>query len=228
MQSDRPWAVVFDLDGTLLDTIADIARAMNTVLERHGIRAQPHEAYRIMVGSGFRSLVERATARAGAVAGEELVAAMTAELREEYARNPVVETAPYAGVPQLLDTLAANDVPCAVLSNKADDLVQVIVHELLGRWEFRAVLGLRDGSPAKPDPATALEVAAALGAPPGEIIYLGDSDVDMETATRAGMVAVGAGWGFRGEEELREAGASAVLSEPLELLDMIGGRSQTA
>lgn len=223
MPREHPKAVLFDLDGTLLDTLADIAAAMNTALEHHGFPPHPVDAYRSMVGSGLRALVERALGRERERVPEETVASLAGELRDYYTRHATDRTVCYDGVPELLDALARREIPCAVLSNKADALVQQIVGELLSGWEFRAVMGLREGAPAKPDPATALEAADALGVEPGAVLYLGDSDVDMETAIRAGMLPVGAGWGFRGAEELRRAGAVVVVEHPADVLPLLNG-----
>jgi phosphoglycolate phosphatase len=213
-------AVVFDLDGTLLDTLADIARAMNSVLSRHALPSHEVDAYRWMVGSGLEALVRRAVPWE-VEADAMLVGKLATELRREYESDPVAKTRPYDGVPQLLDSLAERRVPVAILSNKADALVRRIVDELLGDHRFRVVQGLRDDVPAKPDPTSALAIASALGCAPAGVLYLGDSDVDMQTAANAKMIPVGAGWGFRGAEELRAAGAAVVLDHPGELLHLI-------
>ena len=207
-------AVLFDLDGTLLDTLADIALAMNTALAEAGFPSHPVDAYRRMVGSGMRELVRRAAPEAGVRAD-----AVVRRASALYGERPVVHTRPYRGIEDLLARLADCSVPVAILSNKPDDLTQTVVRTLLGSYRFALVRGLVDGAAPKPDPGSALEAAAALGVEPHNVVYLGDSDVDMHTATRAGMRAVGAGWGFRGAAELREAGAELVIDHPLELLE---------
>lgn len=216
-------AVLFDLDGTLLDTLADIAAAMNTTLERYGLPPHDVDAYRQMVGSGFRKLVERAVASHSGSLSDEKLDLLEAGLREEYTRHAIVHTRPYSGVPAMLNALQDSKTPMAILSNKSDALVQKIVRTLLAGWDFCAVIGLRDHAPAKPDPTTALEAARSLGVEPTSVLYLGDSDVDMKTAQRAGMLPVGAAWGFRGPEELAAAGAAAIIDNPRELLALING-----
>lgn len=213
-------AVIFDLDGTLLDTLSDIASAMNRVLARHAMPEHAVDAYRTMVGSGLRVLVARAVPDE-ARADDSLVASMAGELREAYAADPVVRTKAYDGVDELLASLGGMGLPMAVLSNKADPLVQRIVRELFDVSIFRLVQGMRDDVPAKPDPTSALAIARALEVEPADVVYLGDSDVDVRTARNAGMVAVGAGWGFRGEAELVAAGADAVIDRPIDLVELI-------
>ena len=219
-------AVLFDLDGTLLDTLADIAEAMNTALAAKNLPTHPVEAYRRMVGSGLEALVRRAVP-ADLTGDDELIGALTLHLREEYARHPADRTVPYDGVRELVAELRERHrLPLAVLSNKADSLVQTIVARFFGPDDFVAVQGLVDGVPAKPDPASSLSIAAAIGVAPRLVAYLGDSDVDMHTARNAGMRAIGAGWGFRGPEGLVSAGAESVIMHPGELSRILsaGGR----
>ena len=218
-------AAIFDLDGTLLDTLSDIAHAMNGVLAARGLPEHPVDAYRRMVGSGLEMLVRRAVPDAVA-RSRTVVAALTGELREAYAREPVARTRPYEGIPILLEDVRTRGIPMAVLSNKADELVQDIVAGFFAHDLFEVVQGMRDDTPPKPDPTSARSIAARLGAEPAEIIYLGDSDVDMHTARNAGMTAVGAAWGFRGAAELREAGAQIVIEAPGDLIGVIDSRTR--
>ncbi|MFW5738324.1 MAG: HAD family hydrolase [Spirochaetota bacterium] len=213
-------AVLFDLDGTLLNTLSDIAHAMNTVLSEHGLPVHDPDDYRSMVGLGLDVLV-RLALPAERREDERLVDELSREWLREYARDPVARTRPYDGIVPLVDELRRRGIVVGVLSNKADELVRRSVDELFGPDRFAAVWGKRDGFPTKPDPASALAVAREIGAEPGEVVYIGDSDVDMETAHRAGMVPVGAAWGFRGADELREAGAARIVFEPLELIDVV-------
>lgn len=216
-------AAIFDLDGTLLDTLSDIAYAMNGVLAARGLPLHEVDAYRRMVGSGLEMLVRRAVPDEVA-RSRPVVAALTAELRDAYAREPVARTRPYEGVPILLEDVRSRGLPMAVLSNKADDLVHDIVAGFFAPDLFEVVQGMRDDVPPKPDPTSARAIAARMGAEPQRVVYLGDSDVDMHTARNAGMIAVGAAWGFRGEAELREAGAEIVIDAPGELISVIDSR----
>jgi phosphoglycolate phosphatase len=218
--TDAIRAVVFDLDGTLLDTLSDIASAMNTVLSRNGLPVHEVDAYRTMVGSGFETLARRALP-AEKAPDDALVTEIAGQLREAYEAQPVVRTRPYDGVRTLLAGIAERRLPMAVLSNKADALVQRIVAEFFAPGLFAVVQGMRDDVPAKPDPTSALAIARHIGVSPPGVVYLGDSDVDMHTATNAGMRAVGAGWGFRGATELREAGAEIVIDAPLDLMGIV-------
>lgn len=214
-------AVIFDLDGTLVDSIQDIALAMDTVLERHGFPGHALSEYRQLVGWGVRNLVARSLPREAVE--DARVNALTAEMLDYYQRFPVVHSTPYAGIPELLAGLATRNIPTAVLSNKADAVTKAVVAELFPNHPFRFVFGERAGVPRKPDPTAALEIAGLLQLRPDQIAFMGDSAVDIETARRAGMLPLGAPWGFRGHEELREAGAQHILEDPREALGLIEG-----
>ena len=212
-------AFMFDLDGTLLDTLADIAAACNSLLEAHGWPRHPVEAYRQMVGNGFATLIRRAVpgpvlASLDAPALERLVE----EGRGLYARHLHGATRPYPGIPAVLAELARRGFALAVLSNKPDDMTQAVIARQFPAVPFARVCGGRAGMPLKPDPAGALALLREMGIAPGECFYVGDSDVDMRTARAAGMVPVGVSWGFRGEEEVRAAGAACVLHRAEEAL----------
>lgn len=214
-----PWqTVLFDLDGTLIDTLDDLADSINRVLAARGYPLHPTDAYRYFVGEGARVLVERALPAAARTAAN--VDACLAAFREDYARNWLVKTQLYPGIPALLDGLTARGIGLSILSNKPQRNVRDLVDALLGRWTFDQVLGQREGVPTKPDPAGALEVARALQVNPAEVLFLGDSGVDMLTAVAAGMYAAGALWGFRDADELLTAGAQVLLPNPPAVLDL--------
>jgi phosphoglycolate phosphatase len=222
-------AVLFDLDGTLLDTLEDIARSANEVLVGLDLPPHPIDAYRTFIGDGVGNLFQRAFPAGVGDAG--LVERCVERFREVYGRGWNVASRPYPGIPELLDGLVARGLGMAVLSNKPDPFTRRCVEEYLARWPFRAVLGDRAGVPRKPDPGGALDVAGRLGVAPGQVVYLGDSSVDMTTARRAGMIPIGAAWGFRSVEELRKSGATEVIAHPVDLLDLIdraGGTSRIA
>ena len=210
-------AVLFDLVGTLLDTLEDLADSMNAVLCRMGFPVHPVESYRYFVGDGQEFLVRRALPEEKR-GDEGTVRACVAEMREEYGRRWAAKTRPYEGIPELLETLAARSVKTAVLSNKPDDFTKIVVARFLPRWTFGAVRGLLPGGPRKPDPAGALAIAAELGLPPSDFVYLGDTATDIMTAVAAGMYPVGALWGFRTAGELFSAGAERLAARPEELL----------
>ena len=207
-------AVLFDLDGTLLDTLVDLAEAMNTVLAGLELPVHPVANYRYYVGDGMRNLALRVLPADRLDLADEVIDLMW----HEYHARRGATTQPYDGVPALLDALVARELRLAVLSNKPDDLAKLVVGEKLGRWPFAVVLGARDGVPVKPDPSAAREILAHLGLAPDQVLYVGDTATDMHTAAAAGMPAVGAVWGFRTADELQAAGARWLAEGPGDVL----------
>jgi phosphoglycolate phosphatase len=227
-KSPRLWnsdmqAAIFDLDGTLVDTIDDIAAAVNRSLARRGFPVHDSAAYKIMVGNGFRNLVTKALPESAR--SEALIAELHAESAAEYDEHCLDRTRPYPGVPELLAGLEAAGIPMAILSNKPHAMTLKVAGGLFPSTRFALVRGETPEFARKPDPASALDAARRLGAAPRDVAYLGDSDVDMRTSRAAGMLALGAAWGFRGEAELVAAGAEAILSEPRDMLRYFGGES---
>jgi len=215
----RHAAVLFDLDGTLLDTLEDLADATNAALARLGFPPHPLEAYRYFVGDGLERMIRRALPEGRR---DQATVGRAADLmRGIYAEHWADKTRPYPGVPELLDALAERGVRMAVLSNKPHDSTRLCVARLLPRWRFDAVLGQSEAIPPKPDPTGVREIVARLGVPAERFLYLGDTNTDMRTANAAGMFAVGALWGFRTADELREAGARVLIEKPAELLGLL-------
>jgi len=212
-------AAVFDLDGTLLDTLSDIADSMNAALGRMGFPGHETAAYRYLTGDGARALAERSLPESAR--DEATITACVEALRREYAGRWGKKTRPYPGVPELLAGLVRRRLKLSVLSNKLDEFARRAVHDFLPGFDFSFVFGARADIPPKPNPAGALLIARGLNFSPADIIYLGDTGVDMQTAVRAGMYPVGALWGFRDEQELRENGARVLLNSPPELLGLI-------
>jgi phosphoglycolate phosphatase len=210
-------AVLFDLDGTLVDSLPDIGGSMNQVLAELGLPTHPMPAYREFVGQGVARLVERALPPSRG----DLQADAEAGFRRVYAGRLTDESAPYPGVAELLDKLSEQGLPFAVCSNKPQVMTERVVAALLERWQFEGVEGQREERPRKPDPAAALELAAALGVAPANVAFVGDTKTDMETATRAGMQPVGVLWGFRDRAELEGHGAILVAGSPAELGDWL-------
>lgn len=212
-------AVMFDLDGTLLDTIEDLTESMNVGLAELGFPPRTVEECKLFVGDGTHAFARRSLPDdlRDATTVEALVAAMQAE----YARRWDRRTRPYPGVAELLTALNERGLPAAVLSNKPEEFTRLTVGRLLGEWEFAVVRGSRDGVPRKPDPAAALDIAGEMSVAPAAFCYVGDTNTDMRTAVAAGMHAVGATWGFRTREELREHGAAALIDRPQELLELL-------
>lgn len=212
-------AIMFDLDGTLLDTLHDLAQAANRALDTLGFPTHPVEDYRYHVGDGVEKLIKRI------LPADSLETATIAEgcrlMRLNYAQCWAENSAPYPGVPELLTALTERQLPMAILSNKPDDFTREMVQTLLPDWPFVIVRGAHSGVPIKPDPSSAYDILTQLNLAPGSCLYLGDTNTDMKTAVNAGMFPVGALWGFREENELRNAGASALAKHPLDIIPLL-------
>jgi phosphoglycolate phosphatase len=206
----NPPAVIFDLDGTLVDTLDDITTSLNVTVTDIGRPPLNPGQVRGMVGEGLRVLMQRATG----IDGESTLKDLIEAFREHYLAHLLDRSRLYPGMAVSLDTLAAAGCPLAVLSNKPHDATQRICVALLKGWPFRAVLGADAGHPRKPDPQGALWLARRLDRSPGEVCFVGDSGIDMRTAAAAGMPALGVAWGFRDADELRRAGARVVVEHP--------------
>ena len=212
-------AVLFDLDGTLINSLQDIADSMNRVLASYGFSTHGYEDYRLFIGKGLKNLSERALPENKK--DEETINAVFHDLMKDYARNVVKKTVLYNGIPELLDKLVERNILLAILSNKAHELTISIAEKIISKWNFEVIMGSKDGIPRKPDPSGALICCKELGVLPEQILYLGDSGIDMQTATAAGMFPVGVTWGFRGREELLEKGAKFIIDQPVQLLELL-------
>lgn len=209
---------LFDLDGTLLDTLQDLAAAGNHTLQTLGHPPHPVESYRTMVGNGVPKLIERMLPPKAR--SEKKQAQALGIFRTYYAQHMQDLTAPYPGVLCMLAQLHAEGVAVGVVSNKADEFVQPIVRQYFPQL-VNAAVGLRDGVPPKPDPASVHTVMRTLGADAAATLYCGDSDVDMHTATAAGVQGCGVLWGFRTRAELAGAGASFLAGDVPALTQLI-------
>ncbi len=210
-------AVIFDLDGTLLDTLQDLVNTLNTVLALHDYPEHTIDECRFLVGHGMRELVKKALP--DGVGTPETIDLLLPEFMAHYADNWNMNSRPYPGVSTMLNTLAEQGVKMAILSNKADHFTRLCAEFLLKEWKFDIVMGHHSGIAHKPDPEGALLVARMLEEEPSSILYVGDSGIDMLTATRAGMFPLGVLWGFRPESELVEFGAKALVQNPEEIID---------
>ncbi|GHU80781.1 phosphoglycolate phosphatase [Spirochaetia bacterium] len=213
--------VIFDLDGTLVDTIADIASAMNKALEARGFPAHAARDYTAMVGWGMRRLAFLAlppSSRDDAAADT-----LAREAGAIYNAEPLVHSKPYPGIPGLVAELKGHKIKTAVLTNKPHSITSLVISGLFPSGSFDAVCGDRPGSPRKPDPASAWEILADLDASPRDTVFMGDSEVDMETALAAECFALGVSWGFRDRSVLQKAGAKRIIDSPGELLEIIKG-----
>ena len=212
-------AVLFDLDGTLIDTVDDIGDAANRVLSNRGFPIHPISTYYQFIGEGVKVLFTRALPQEKR--NEDLINICLKEFVEDYRRNYDVKSQPYDGISEMLNALNVMGLKLAILSNKPDPLTKDCVTSLLSNWDFDVVFGQRDSVPRKPNPQAALEIAEKLLISPSDFLYLGDTAIDMKTAVSAGMFPVGAAWGFRPLKELKENGARVIIGKPIQLLDLI-------
>ena len=212
-------AVLFDLDGTLLDTLQDIADATNVVLVQFGFPIHDLQTYRYFVGEGMAALAFKALPELYRDPDtlKQLLSGITNEYKERWA----IHTKPYSGIPELLAALVTNRIKMAVLSNKPHEFTVLQVEKLLPKWNFDQVIGESGIIHRKTDPTEALEISKKLLISPAEFIYLGDTDIDMKTATSAGMYPVGALWGFRTANELLAGGAKVLIQHPRDLLELL-------
>ena len=216
--------ILFDLDGTLLNTIDDLADAANWVCTQNGWPTFPVETYKHFVGNGIPKLVERFSPE-NARTPEQLAATLAA-FSARYDAHKEDKTAPYPGMAELLDALQAEGIQTAVFSNKADPLCGKIIEHYFGTGSFAIVRGNRPGVPTKPDPAGVYSLMKDLGAEASSTLFVGDSDVDIYTGHNAGLHAVGALWGFRGKAELTAAGADALAAVPADILAFVRRANQ--
>lgn len=216
-------SVIFDLDGTLLDTLEDLADAANWVCTTNGWPTFTLEEYTHMVGNGVPKLCERFSPESARNPSD--LAGTLAQFSARYTAHKADKTKPYPGIEKMLQLLEHANIPCAVFSNKTDGMVQDIIHRYFGSTSspLRVVRGARPGVPHKPAPDGLLPILQELGADPATTLYVGDSDVDVQTAKNAGLDSCGVLWGFRGKEELTRAGATHLAADPDELLHIILG-----
>lgn len=211
--------VIFDLDGTLLNTIVDLGSAVNYALGEMKFPIHPIEAYTDMVGNGVRRLIERALPPE--YVKPRVVDSMLELFMQYYDEHCCDATEPYPGIPELLSKLTQSGVNLAVTSNKYQSAVTKIIANYFPEDNWKAVLGNMPDVPRKPDPSIVFLALSECPTPKRDVLYVGDSGVDMETARRACVESVGATWGFRPEEELRAAYADHIVSNPDEIMTLV-------
>ena len=209
---------IFDLDGTLVNSLYDLADSVNIVLERHGYPVRETEEYKYFVGNGAVKLIERALPEDAR--SEENIRALHAEFSEVYAEHIVCKTREYDGIVELLSELKKRGCMMAVASNKPDIFSKQVAESIFGKSMFDSIHGKREGVPTKPSPDIMLDIMAELGVKPGECVHSGDSNVDVATAHNAGVECIGCTWGFRTEDELKEAGADMIAHQPMDILTL--------
>ncbi|MCH5228765.1 MAG: HAD-IA family hydrolase [Muribaculaceae bacterium] len=206
---------IFDLDGTLLNTISDLGKACNYALEKMGFATHPIQAYAYMVGNGVRNLMKRAQQDAD----EETIDKMLEYFKSYYNEHCLDTTKPYPGILELLENLKNQGVALAVASNKYQEATDKIISGCFPQFDFVAVEGQKEGRHRKPDPSIIFSILEKYPVAKKEVLYIGDSGVDIECAKRACVESIGVSWGFRSAAELRMANADFVVTRPAEILD---------
>ena len=214
--------IIFDLDGTLLDTINDLTDSVNDVMKIYGWKEYDSKACKMMVGNGFRKLIQRALPEEKQK-DEMFLDEAVDQFSKAYQKRYLNKTIPYEGILKLLGTLEEKGIKIAVNSNKRGDYTSALVNKYFSQFPWVAVYGEREreGIPKKPDPSAALEIANHMNLPAEEVLYIGDSKTDMETGQNAKMDTIGVAWGFRGAKELKEAGAGYIVGSPDEIIKLI-------
>ncbi|MDR1525896.1 MAG: HAD family hydrolase [Tannerella sp.] len=216
--------IIFDLDGTLLNTILDLAHSTNHALEKNGFPAHPIETYKYFVGNGIHKLFERALPEGEKT--EENITKMRKVFLPYYENHNTEYTEPYKGIPELLHMLQSKGLKLAVASNKYQQATEVLINKYFPEISFTSVFGQREGVPVKPDPAVVFEILKIACVQATEALYIGDSGVDMKTALNSGVTSIGVTWGFRPRSELEANGAVYIAgstSDILHLTDRISG-----
>lgn len=207
--------IIFDLDGTLLDTLGDLAVATNHALHRYGYPEHPLNAYRYFVGNGITRLIERALPEEARQ--EEIITRLRTAFVDYYQQHKTDLTHPYPGIPEALSQFRQQGIVLAVASNKYQQGTTELIRHFFGEQLFRVVLGQREGISVKPHPAIVEDILQQTGISPADTLYVGDSGVDMQTARNAGLFSIGVTWGFRPRTELEANGAGHLIDAPAEL-----------
>ena len=213
----EPPGVIFDLDGTLMDTLDDLTNAVNVLLEEIGRPTVSREHVGGMIGEGLSIFLKRASG----IDDSDTITRLVERYRPLYFARLLDHTKLYPGIAMLLDALTAANMPMGVLSNKPHIYTVPLCDALLNRWSFVRIQGTIDGVPTKPDPTAALVLANEMNRPPANVYFVGDSNVDVETARRAGMIPVAVTWGYGDHEELIAADPALLVDTPDQLAKLI-------
>ena len=213
--------IIFDLDGTLLNTISDLAYSTNYALEKNGFPRHPVESYNYFVGNGINKLFERALPDGKKT--EENIIKIRKTFLPYYDAHNTEYTEPYNGIPELLNTLQAKGIKMAVASNKYQQATEKLISSYFPDIKFIAVFGQREGIPVKPDPAVVYEIVRIAAIPATDTLYVGDSGVDMQTASNSNVTSIGVTWGFRPRSELKASGAVHIADTTNQILRIIAG-----
>ena len=211
--------VIFDLDGTLLNTIEDLGNAANYALSQNGYPTHSLASYPFFVGNGVRNLIRKALP--DDMRTDSIIESLLKDFKEYYNEHNTDCTKPYDGIEELLRNLQDNGVKIAVASNKYQQATEKIIAHYFGDIDFVAVYGQREGVNVKPDPSVVFSILSDAKVPKSEVLYVGDSGVDMETARRACVDSVGVTWGFRSEKELNEYHADMIVNKASDIFDIV-------
>lgn len=210
-------AVIFDLDGTLIDTLDDLTDCMNMALYEFGFDAIDSEVCRPLLGVGLRHLCEYSLPPAGRDKTDKLMA----RFRQIYNQRYLVKSAPYSGINELIDNLLVKGIKIAVVTNKNEDISAIMISQVFGDDKFQTVRGAINGIGCKPDPKVTLEVVEQLGSTPAQTLFVGDGEADLDVAKNAGIESVWVDWGFRSLDELEGRVPNYKVSAPAEILNLI-------
>ncbi len=216
-------AAIFDLDGTLLDSIGDLSASMNETLASYGFPTFPLPFHKSAVGNGVRAYAEKCVPEEKNT--PEFLDEFVAKMGARYDKNCTKHTAPFPGILPLLDFLKQQNIVLNVLSNKVDSFAKNMIYHFFKDYDFQNVFGERPGVPKKPAPDAALAIASACGANPSEVLFIGDSIYDVLTGHNAGMISVAASWGYQSEDMLIEKKPDFVAHTPLDIIDYLKDRS---
>lgn len=214
--------IIFDLDGTLADTLQDLADAVNYALDVHGFPIHPLESFRYFVGNGVPKLIERAVPEEKR--NTEILESVKKDFSYYYNIHSLDKTESYRGITDMLKLIKKMGISTAVATNKSEEFVNAILQKLFPEFRFDAVMGGVENMPKKPDPAIVHKILSVLKIRHDEAVFAGDSDVDVHTAKNAGMKSIGCLWGFRDYNELEKAGADHIVSKPSEIVEILNGQ----
>ena len=215
-------AVIFDFDGTLLDTIKDLGNSMNYILEKYGFPTKEVEHYVGAIGNGLKNLAKRSFPESAVT--DELLDRTVPEFIEYYSHHCMEKTVVYEGINDLLDFLVKNDIRVAILSNKRDDLVKELTPHYFPDYEFAYTMGESTEFPRKPDPSSALYLSEMLGIMPSEILFIGDSICDIKTGKNAGMKTLAVTWGYQPKEILMSEKPDFIADSPAQIIELINSQ----
>ena len=216
---------IFDLDGTVLDTVHTIAYYGNFALQKHGIEPIEDKEYNYFAGNGAVNLIKRALRFRNCLT-DEIFEKVFSDYNAAYNANTSYLTAPFDGIKETLDAIKSLGIKMAILSNKPHFATCGVITELFGEGYFDVVYGQRENVPIKPDPTAVLGIMEEMGATAEQCLYIGDTGTDMKTGKNAGLCTVGVTWGFRGKDELLENGADIIIEKPCQLLDCINAQKE--